>query len=96
MFDSIVRHGTDYGNQKRMRKLRIFSRFMPPLRDDRHPPWTAVEWIALAIIAGVVVAPLGLCVWELVGAPVRHCDRGHHLLGLRALDDFRNVVSQSS
>ena len=43
---------------------------MPPLRDDRYPPWTITDWIVLAVIDGVIVTSLGLCVWAMVEAPV--------------------------
>lgn len=56
--------------------MRTFSRWMPPLRTDRHPPITVVEWIVFAIIdvglqavAGVIVAVVGLCVCVIVGTP---------------------------
>ncbi len=50
--------------------MRIFSRFMPPLRSDRYPPVTITGWLVLAIMAGVGVTALGFCVGMIVKAPV--------------------------
>jgi hypothetical protein len=48
--------------------MRVFSRWMPPLREDRYPPWTITDWIVFAFIMSLIVALLGLCVFSIVAA----------------------------